>query len=67
VVSAGSATFNAVVLGEEYGKGTINLLRRSVRVVSVLTRRHNLWVKKKGEKAESTDMSETFAKSLKKK
>lgn len=67
VVKEGSTTFNAVVIGEEFSRGTINLVKRGVRVVSCLTRRHNLWVGKKGEAMVSTDMTETFAKSINKK
>jgi hypothetical protein len=65
IISQGSSAMNVLVLGAEFGTASTNLAKRGVKVVSCLTRRHDMWGGQKEEKLESTDMKETFAKMLK--
>lgn len=59
IIPQGSSAMNGLVLGEEFGRASTNLVKRGVKVVSCLTRRHNMWGGQKGEKLQSTDMTET--------
>jgi hypothetical protein len=65
IIPQGSSAMNGLVLGEEFGRASTNLVKRGVKVVSCLTRRHDMWGGQKGEKLRSMDMMETFAKMLK--
>jgi hypothetical protein len=66
VVPDSATAYTAVVIGEEFGRGTASLVRRGVKVVTCVTSRTNVWCGKGAVPLVSTDMSSTFAQSLKK-